>query len=135
MKSLVDRSLLVEGESGVNLSRNLARNDLEDLLAELHEEAVQCSIDLLVDVLAVLLSVCNSLIDELGVFGLLRGGEDQRWVGGGILWLVLANGSKVTRVADDSLSLNQRLFSYADVDWQRVGRVTYGASGLELVEG
>lgn len=40
----------------------------------------------------VLLSVGNGGLDELGVFGLLGGGEDQRGVGRGILGLVLSNG-------------------------------------------
>jgi hypothetical protein len=38
------------------------------------------------------LAIFNSIIDQLRILGLLRGGEDERWVGGGILWLVLGNG-------------------------------------------
>lgn len=109
----------------------------------MHEEVVQRGIDLFINALAVLLSVCNSLVNELRILGLLRRGEDQRGVGGGILRLVLANGRKVTRVADDSLQ-RRRLVSAgsnadgADVDrrrwWWWGKRCTYGASGLELVE-
>ena len=39
-----------------------------------------------------LLAVLNSIVDQLGILGLLGGGEDERWVGGGILRLVLLNG-------------------------------------------
>lgn len=38
-----------------------------------------------------LLAVLNGNVDELGVLGLLGSSEDQGRVGGGILWLVLAN--------------------------------------------
>jgi hypothetical protein len=102
-KSLLDGDVLVEGEAGVNLSGDLAGDDLQDLAAELDKEVVEGHVDLLVDLLAVLLAVGDSLVDELGVLGLLRRGEDEGGVGGGILRLVLANGGEVTRVADDGL--------------------------------
>jgi hypothetical protein len=51
----------------------------------------------------VLLAVLDGGIDELGVLLLLRRGEDQGGVGGGILGVVLVDGRKVTRVADDDL--------------------------------
>ena len=50
-----------------------------------------------------LLAVGNSVVNELGVLGLLGGSQDQGRVGGGILRLVLVNGSEVTRVANDNL--------------------------------
>lgn len=103
MQSLLNGSLLVEGESGINLCRDLAWHDLQDLLAELHEEVIQCRIDLLFNGATVLLAVLNSVVDELGVLLLLRGSEDQGWVGGSILWLVLVDCGKVTRVADNDL--------------------------------
>ena len=56
-------------------------------------------------------TVSNGDIDKLCVFGLLRGGEDEGWVGGSILRLVLVDGSEITRVADDG-----------------------GAGGLQLIE-
>lgn len=96
VQGLVDRGLGVEGEAGVNLGRDLAGDDLEDLLAELDQETVQRSIDLIVDRAALLLGVGNGVVDELGVLGLLGGSQDQGRVGGSILRLVLANGSKVT---------------------------------------
>ena len=102
-KSLLDGDVLVEGEAGVNLSGDLAGDDLQDLAAELDKEVVEGDVDLLVDLLAVLLAVGDSLVDELGVLGLLRRGEDEGGVGGGILRLVLANGGEVTGVADDGL--------------------------------
>lgn len=60
---------------------------------------------MVVNVLAigVLLSVGDSVVNELGIVCLLGGCQDQRRVGGSILRLVLVNGSKVTRVADDNL--------------------------------
>jgi len=104
-EGLLDTGLSVEGESGVNLGGDLAGNNLEDLLAELDEESIKDSIDLVVDALAigVLLAVGDSVVNKLGILGLLRGCQDQGRVGGGILGLVLVNGSKVTRVADDNL--------------------------------
>jgi hypothetical protein len=51
----------------------------------------------------VLHTVGDSIVNELGVLGLLGGGEDEGGVGGGILRLVLANGGEVTGVADDGL--------------------------------
>jgi hypothetical protein len=60
----------------------------------------------------VVLAVRNSRVDQLCVLFLLRSCEDEGRVRGGILWLVLVDGSKVTRVADDG-----------------------GAGGLQLVEG
>ena len=102
-KSLLDGDVLVKGETGIDLGGDLAGNDLQDLATELDEEVVEGDVDLLVDLLAVLLAVGDSLVDELGVLGLLGGGEDEGGVGGSILRLVLANGSEVTRVADDGL--------------------------------
>lgn len=104
-ESLLDTGLSVEGKSGVNLGGDLAGNDLEDLLAELDKEGVKDSIDLVIDALAigVLLAVGDSVVNELGVLGLLGGSQDQGRVGGSILRLVLVNGSKVTRVANDNL--------------------------------
>jgi len=103
VKRLLDGRLAVEGELGVDFCGDLARHDVEDLTAELDKETVEGGIDLVLLVLTVLLSVRNGCIDEFGVLGLLCGGEDQRRVGGGILRLVLGNGGKVARVADDSL--------------------------------
>jgi len=38
------------------------------------------------------LAVSDGCIDELGIFGLLACGEDEGWVGSGILGLVFADG-------------------------------------------
>lgn len=104
-EGLLDTGVGVEGESGVNLGRDLAGDDLKDLLAELDKESVKDGINLVVDALAigVLLSVGDSVVNKLGILSLLRGCQDQGRVGGSILRLVLVNGSKVTRVADDNL--------------------------------
>ena len=102
-EGLLDGDLLVEGEAGVDLSGDLAGDDLQDLGTELDKQVVEGDVDLLSDVLAVLLAVGDSLVDELGVLGLLGSGEDEGRVGGGILRLVLANGGEVTGVADDGL--------------------------------
>jgi len=104
-EGLLDTGLSVEGESGVNLGGDLARDNLENLLAELDEEGIKNSINLVVDALAVrvLLAVGDGVVNELGIVGLLGGSQDQGRVGGSILRLVLVNGSKVTRVANDNL--------------------------------
>jgi hypothetical protein len=105
VQGLVDGGLGVERESGVDFGGDLAGNDLEDLLTELDEQTVKSIVDLLIDALAaaVLLGVCNGIVNQLCVLGLLRGGEDEGRVGRGVLRLVFANGSKVTGVADDDL--------------------------------
>jgi hypothetical protein len=102
-QGLVDGGLCVEREAGVDLSGDLAGNNVQDLLAELDEEVVKCGIDLVVDVVGVLLAPRNGGINELCVLGLLGGRENQGGVGGRILGLVLVDGCKVTRVADDGL--------------------------------
>lgn len=71
MKSFLDRSLLVEGESGINLCRDLSWNDLEDFRTELDQQTVKGSIDLLVNVVSLRLAVGDSSIDEFGIFRLL----------------------------------------------------------------
>lgn len=107
-EGLLDGDILVEGETGVDLSGDLAGDDVQDLLAELDEEVVKGDINLLVLGLAVLHTIGDSIVNELGVLGLLGGGEDEGRVGGGVLRLVLANGGEVTRVADDGLSRGEQ---------------------------
>jgi hypothetical protein len=92
VKGLVDGALGGEREGSINFGGNLAGDNGQDLLAELDQEAVEGGINLLLNGGSVLLAVCHSHIHQLGVFGLLGGGEDEGRVGGGILWLVLANG-------------------------------------------
>jgi hypothetical protein len=104
VKSLVNRGLGVEGEAGVNLSRDLSGNDVEDLLAELDQEVVEGGVDLIVHRTALLLTLVNGGVDQAGVLGLLGGSQDERRVGGGILGLVLVNGGEVTGVANDNLN-------------------------------
>ena len=103
MKGLVNGSLGVEGETGIDLSGDLSWDNLQDLLSELDEETVKSGIDLVVDGATVLLSVLDGGINKWCVLLLLCGGEDEGWVGGGVLWLVRGNGGKVTRVGDDGL--------------------------------
>lgn len=103
MQSLVHRGLGVERETGVDLSRDLSGNDTKDFLAKLDQEVVKSSVDLVVERAALVLTLGNSLFHQTAILGLLRGSEDERGVGGGILRLVLVNGGKVTRVANDDL--------------------------------
>lgn len=49
VQSLVNRGLLVERETGVDLGRDLAGDDFENLLAELDEEAVEGGVNFLVE--------------------------------------------------------------------------------------
>jgi hypothetical protein len=106
--SLFDRLLRIEGEASIDFGRHLAGDNLEDLLAELDQKSVECGVHLRINVLAlnppsvseshysemctyVFLAVLNRRVDQLGIFGLLRGGEDEGWVRGGILRLVFGN--------------------------------------------
>lgn len=103
VQGLVNGRLLVEGESRVDLSRHLARDNAQDFLAEQNEEIVKGSINLLICALAMLLAVDDRFVDQLLILGLLGRGENQRWVCGGILRLIFANGGKVTRVSNNRL--------------------------------
>lgn len=49
------------------------------------------------------LAVFDGDVDQLGIFGFLGGGEDERRVGGSILRLVFSDGSEVPGVTDNSL--------------------------------
>lgn len=42
-----------------------------------------------------LLAVFDSEVDQLSILGLLGGGEDERWVGCGVLRLVLLNSCRL----------------------------------------
>lgn len=92
VQGLVDGGLGVKGQAGVNLGGDTAGNNLQDLAAELDQDGVEGGIDLLVEGALGLLANGDSLVNELGVLGLLGGSQDQRGVGGGILGLVLGNG-------------------------------------------
>jgi len=94
----------VKREPCINFRRHLARDDLQDLLSELHKQSIEGSLDLLVKAAADLLALLNRSVNQLRVVGLLGGSEDEGWVGGGILRLVLCDGCKVTGVADDRLA-------------------------------
>ena len=142
VQRLAHRGLLVEREAGVDLGADLARHDLEDLLAELDEQAVEGVVDLVVDALALLLAVLDRLVDQLGVLGLLGGGEDERGVGGGILRLVLVDGCTI-RLAARCFECRgiggEQLRGSQMADWLRTGKVARvaddgGAGGLELVK-
>jgi hypothetical protein len=103
VQRLVYRLLGGEGEARINFCGDLAGHNLEDFLAKLYQQVVKGSIDLVLNVGAVLLAVCDGRVDQLLVLGLLRRGENERGVGGGILGLVLLDGSEVTRVGDNGL--------------------------------
>jgi hypothetical protein len=103
MQCLINASLGIEAEAGIHLRGDLSRHNLQDLRAELDEQVVERRVDLIVNVLAVRLAICNSLVNQLCVFGLLGGGEDERGVGRGILRLVLVDGCEVAGVANDDL--------------------------------
>lgn len=104
VKSLVDRSLGVEGEGGIDLSGDLAGDDLENLLAELDKEVVESGINLLLRGAGALLGLSDGGVEESAVLGLLGGSENQGGVGGGILGLVLGHGSEVACCCQKSLA-------------------------------
>jgi hypothetical protein len=91
VKSLLNRSLGIERESGIDLSRNLSWNNLQDFLSELYQKSIKCSINLLVNVAPLVLSICDSGIDEFGIIWLLGCGENKGRVGGRVLGLVFAD--------------------------------------------
>lgn len=89
---LVDGSLGVVRQRGVNFGGNSTGDDLEDFTTEFDEESVGSVLDLGVEVTALFLGVLDSDVDESGVTFLLGGGQDQGGVGGGILGLVDVDG-------------------------------------------
>lgn len=119
MQGLVYGGLSVERKARINFCGDLAGDDLEDFLAKLHQEVVQCGVNLLLDVAAVLLAILDSRVNQLLVLGLLGRGEDERGVGGRILWLILVDGRKVTRVTDDSLQQLLLALFHSDCDAAR----------------
>lgn len=134
VQRLINAGLLVEAEPRIHLRADLARHDLQDLAAELHKQVVQRGVDLSIDVLAMLLAVGARIVDELSVLGLLRRSEDERWVGRGVLRLVLVDGGEVARVADDDLVRTSVLVG--DVQWHSVISrwYTYSAGSFQLIK-
>ena len=63
-----------------------------------------------------ILSVCNGNIHKLCVFWLFGRSENERGIGGSILWLILSDGSKVTRVTNDGGADGFQLFKRASHD-------------------
>lgn len=92
VQGLVDAGRGIEGDVGVDLSRNPAGDDLEDLTAELNEQVFESCIRLLVDSLAILLARGDGRIDQADVFWLLGSGQNQGRVGSGIMGLIFAEG-------------------------------------------
>lgn len=62
-------------------------------------------------------AIFDSNVHQFGVFWLFRRSEDEGWVCGSILWLVLSNGSKVARVTDDCGASGFQLFKGASHDF------------------
>lgn len=134
MKGLVNGSLGGERETGIDLSGDLSWDNVQDLLTKLNKELVEGGVNSGVKVLTLLLTVGDSGIDELGVLWLLGGSEDQRWVGGGILWLIFANGCTLSVC----ILLDVTFFRYGE-GGKHTGKVTGvgdngSASGLQLIE-
>jgi hypothetical protein len=103
VQRLFYRRLGVKAQPSINFCRDLARNNFQDLLSELYEQCIKSRLDLLVKRSFDFFSFYNCGVDELCVLGLLSGGKNKGWVGGGILRLVLRDGGKVARVADNGL--------------------------------
>ena len=61
-------------------------------------------------------AVFDSNVHQLGIIWLLGGREDEGGICGSILWLVLSNGSKVTRVTDHCGANGLQLFEGASHD-------------------
>lgn len=106
VQGLVDRSLGIEREAGIDLGGDLAGDDVEDLTAELNQEMVESGVDLLVESVALLLAGLDGGLDQIGVLGLLGSGQEEGGVGGGILGLVLADGCGYVRWGVMNISMD-----------------------------
>ena len=103
MQRLLNASLDIKAHPRIHLCRHLARHNLENFATELYQQVIESGVDLLIDIIAVLLAIVARFIDQLRILGLLRCGEDERWVRRGILGFVFADGREVARIADDDL--------------------------------
>lgn len=109
MQRLLHTRLLVKTKPSIHFRRHLARHNLQNLLSKLDEKTVERRVHLAVDIGAVLLAIGDSSVDEVRVFGLLGGSEDERGVGRGVLGLVFGDGGKVAGVADDGLGRLEKI--------------------------
>ena len=95
----------------------------------------------------VFLSILDSHIHQLGILRLLGCGEDEGWVGSGILWLVLLNSCSLSVLMPLEHRMNNILLKSPESQTtvyskhQRLmlgsiigGAVAYSASGLELFQ-
>lgn len=96
-----DRGSRVEAVDGVDLGRDAAGHVLQDRAAEGDEEVQEGQVDLLVGVGGFGACVAGRVGEEVGVLGLLAGGEDVGGVGGGVLGFVEGEDVEVARVGDD----------------------------------
>jgi len=70
-------------------------------MAEFNEESVHGEFDLIVFGATFLLCFCYGVVDEFLIVFFLGCCEDQRRVGGCILWFVHVDGLEITRVGND----------------------------------
>ena len=111
MQCFVYGAFLVEGETSIDFCRHLSGHNLKNLFAKFNQEAIKSCIYFLIQVFSIVFAILDSSVDELGIFGLLRGSKNQRWVCGSILWFVFSDSCRKS-VLDSSLEIR------SPVDWR-----------------
>lgn len=100
--SLLDSSLGVKRVTSINFGGDTARDDSEDLGTEFDQKTIKSNLNLRVDGTTLCLGIVNSSVDESSILGLLRSGQDERRVCGGILGFVFGDRFKISSIGDDN---------------------------------
>ena len=107
--SLADSALGIKGQTGVRFGRDVAGDCLGNSLTKIHCQLVHGRIQLRFLTGTGALTMGNGIINQFFVLRLLRRIQQQRRVGGGILWRKPANGLKITGIGHHSGHLFQRV--------------------------
>ncbi len=100
LAAFIDRTLDVEREPRVRLSRDPTRNNLQNLAAELDQEVIHDVLDLRRAGEAGAFPIGQHLIEQMKILLFLRGGVNQARVGRGIARLEFANTLEVAGIGD-----------------------------------
>ena len=102
---LVDQAVGVKREIGVRFGRNAARHDFQNLDAEQHQQIVHDAPQQFFPAGAGFFVFSHRLVHEEPVFRHLRGLEDERGIGRGVLRRVLFERGEIAGVGDDRCEL------------------------------
>ena len=125
MARLRDRGRRVKGEAGIDFRAHATGNDLEDFRTEIYEDAIHDGIHQRRAAQWGAFVIRDGLVHQRLVFRLLRCGENERWIRGGVLRLVSAHGFEIAGVGDH----DGVLFELIELVHKRI--VSIRGSGLD----